>query len=341
MTDEEKEKIKANKSTGETLQKMQGTRSEINELFASLATALGFEARLAFGGDRSEKFFNPRQAHVSFIHFSSIAVKVGGEWMYFDPGDLFTPYGMLPWYEENTSVLLLGSKDYYRTETPLSAPDKSAARRTGKFKLLEDGTLEGTVRIEYTGHLAYLYKMNNYDESAAKREEDLKEEIKKQLSTAEISDIGIENATDPEKPFIYQFKVRVPNYAQKTGKRLFLQPGFFEYGSSPLFSSATRKYDIYFNYPWSENDSVEIALPSGFELDSAEKPPVIADPSNIGYLKIDIGVDNDVTFLKYGREFYFGNKGKILFPVGVYPALKNLFDEFQKNDSHTITLRQK
>ena len=341
MTDEEREKYKPNKSTGDTYRKMQGTSAEINELFASLATALGFEARLAFGGDRSEKFFNPRQAHESFIHFSAIAVKVNNQWRYYDPGSLFTSYGMLPWYEEGTAVLLLGYKDYITTEIPLSEANKSVSKRTGKFKLLEDGTLEGTVKIEHTGHLAYRYKINNYDESSVKREENLKSEIMERLSTAEISNISIENVSDPDKPFVYQFKVRVPNYAQKTGKRLFLQPGFFEYGKKPEFSTATRKYDIAFSFPWSEQDDIEIELPKGFELDNAENPGEVADPQRISSLKVFIGVDKEATFMKYNRQFYFGGGGNILFPVGAYQPLKNLFDAFNKTDAHTITLRQK
>jgi len=340
ITDEEKEKIKPNKSTADTYQKLQGTSSEINELFASLATALGMEARLAFGGDRSEKFFNPRQAHTSFIHFSAIAVKVNNQWKYYDPGSLFVPYGMLSWFEEDTSVLLLGYKDYIRTETPMSDAEKSLAKRTGRFKLLEDGTLEGTVKIEYTGHLAYLYKMNNYDDSQAKREESLKEEIKKQMSAAEVSAISIENVSDPEKPFIYQYKIRVPNYAQKTGKRLFLQPGFFEYGTNPLFSSATRKYDIYFQYPWAENDDIEIELPKGFQVDSGEKPGEIADPNRIGVLNINIGIIDNQNTLKYQRTFKFGGNNKVLFPVGVYQPLKNLFDVFHKANTQLLTLKQ-
>ncbi len=341
ITDEEKEKIKPNKSTADTYQKLQGKSSEINELFASLATALGMEARLAFGGDRSEKFFNPQQAHTSFIHFSGIAVKVNNRWKYYDPGSLFVPYGMLSWFEEGTSVLLLGYKDYIRTETTMSDAEKSLAKRTGRFKLLEDGSLEGTVKIEYTGHLAYLYKMNNYDNSPAKREESLKEEVKKRISAAEISAISIENVNDPEKPFIYQYKIRVPNYAQKTGKRLFLQPGFFEHGENPLFSSASRKYDIYFQYPWSENDDIEIELPTNFEADSLEKLDEIADSGKISRLKIDIGVNKDQTVMKYNRQFYFGGGGTILFPASAYPQLKSLFDIFHKNDAHTITLKQK
>lgn len=340
LTDDQKEQIKPNSSTTDTFKKMQGRVGDINELFASLVDAAGFEARIAFTGDKSKIFFSPKYAHASFVHPAAIAVKVDNKWKYYDPGTPFVSQGMLAWNEEDTAAFLLGSKDYVTTTTPSSGTDKTAAKRSGKFKLLEDGTLEGTVKIEYTGQLAYLYKSNNYDVSAAKREENLKDEIKKRMSTAEVSNVSVENVSDPEKPFVYAFKVRVPNYAQKTGKRLFLQPGFFEYGESPLFSSATRKYDIYFHYPWSEIDNIEIELPKGFALDNADTPGEIADPQKIGSLNINMGIDAASNTLVYKRRFYFGGGGNTLFPATAYQPLKNMFDAFNKADTHTITLKQ-
>ncbi len=340
LTDEQKEEIKPNKSAEETFKKKQGTDDEINSLFASLADALGFETRIAFGGDKSEKFFNISQAHPSFIHYSAVAVKVGDRWKYYDPGSYFTSYGTLPWFEEDTAVLLLGYKDFVTTQTTFSDYKNSVAKRTAKLKLSEDGTLEGDVRIEYTGHLAYQYKMNNYDDSQNQREESLKEAVKETLSTAELSGIKIENAADPEKPFIYNYKIRVPNYAQKTGKRLFLQPGFFTANSKPLFSAADRKHDIFFQFPWSENDEVEIELPKGFTLDNADAPGGINDPQRISSLDVNIKVNNTANLLTYKRQFYFGSGGRVLFQVGAYAPVKALFDAFNKADTHTITLKQ-
>jgi len=341
LTDEQKDEIKPSKSASDTYKKLQGTDDDINELFAALASALGLEARLAFGGDRSEKFFNVSQAHVSFVHFSSVAVRVNGQWKYYDPGDPFAPFGMLPWNEEDTAVLLLSSKDYVTTKTPLSDPEKSGARRTGKFKLLEDGTLEGTVNIEYYGQESYVHKLDDYKDSPNKREEDLKEGIKKQMSTAEVSDIKIENVSEPEKPFTYNYKVRIPNYAQKTGKRLFFQPGFFEYGKGPLFSSATRKYDIFFHYPWSMEDKIEYTLPAGYTLDSADAPAPINDPGKIASLEIRMSTVNNGGIMRYDRKFFFGGNGNYLFPTGSYEAIKAYFDAFNKADAHSMTLRQK
>ncbi len=64
------------------------------------------------------------------------------------------------------------------------------------------------------------------------------------MSIAEVSSVRIENANDLVKPFVCSFHVRVPGYAQRTGKRLFFQPAFFQYGKSPRFSATERKYDV-------------------------------------------------------------------------------------------------
>ena len=340
LTDEDRQKLPAFKSIADVLKRKSGGVMEIDMLFGAMASSLGLETRIAHLSNRSEMFFTPQMTNEYFVRPGAIAVLVGNEWKFFNAGSNFLPYGMLPWSEEDVWALLVGEKAIEWVKTPFSGYEKSVAKRTGKFKLSEDGTLEGDVRIEFAGQTGYRYKMENYDESAGKREEDLKEEIKRRISTAEISNISIENVTDSEKPFVYAFKVRVPNYAQRTGKRLFLQPGFFEYGESPVFSGATRKYDVYFQHPWSEVDEVEIQLPKDFKLDNADSPGTLADPQKIGSLDIKISIDNATNSIKYRRKFHFGGGGSNLFPATVYQPLKNMFDAFNKNDTHTITLKQ-
>jgi hypothetical protein len=341
LTDEMREKLPANKSVADILKRKSGSSGEVDMLFGAMANALGLDARIAFSGNRSEKFFEPEMTNDFFIHPAAITVNVDGDWKFFNPGVPFLPYGTLVWYEEGVWAMVVSEKGYAWLKTPMSDHSQSLARRTGKFKLAEDGTLEGDVRIEYSGQPGILRKLENYDDSADKRVENLKEEMKRQMSTAEISDVTIENITDPVKPVVYAFKVRVPNYAQKTGKRIFFQPGFFEYGANPLFASAARKYDIYFRYPWSEQDSVEIEYPKTFDLDNADSPGAIADPQKIGMLDISIKADRSKAVLIYDRKFHFGGGGNILFPSAQYQPLKNMFDAFHKADSHTITLRQK
>lgn len=340
LTDEQRKDLPKIKSLSDVLKNKQAGGQYIDMLFGAMANSLGFETRVAFAGNRNQMFFEPEMTNESLVHPAAIAVQVGDGWKFFNPGVKFLPYGMLVWYEEDVWAMAVGEKQYSWAKTPLTGTNDTLSKRAGKFKLLEDGSLEGDVRIEHTGQTALTYRIDNFDVSEDKRQENMKAEIKQRVSTAEISDISIENVEDASKPVVVKYKIRVPNYAQKTGKRLFLQPGFFEYGENPLFSSANRKYDIYFRYPWAEQDEIKIELPKGFNLDNADSPASVADPQKIGSLNVKIRIDQTSNVLEYERKFHFGNGGSILFPAAVYQPLKSLFDEFNKSDTHTITLKQ-
>jgi len=339
LSEDEKKKLKPNKSPGETLKKGMGTGTNIDMLFAALAKAAGFDARLALSGNRDDLFFDRSLANVSFLGSSFIAVRVGEEWQYFSPAELYTAFGMLGWREESQETLITDPKEPIWTTTLPSPPEKSLAKRRAKLRLLEDGTLEGDVYIEYTGHLGFERKEYDDDDSPAQREETLRDSVKARMSTAEVSNIKIENVTDPIKPFVYSYHIRVPGYAQRTGKRIFLQPGFFEHGRGPLFSGSERKHAVYFHYPWLEEDEVSIDLPAGYSLDNADTPlPITA--GEVAEYRPKISVSTDGKLLVYKRRFLFGGGGNILFPVKNYAPIKTLFDQINKADNHTITLKQ-
>lgn len=341
-TEDEWKKVRNTKTGGDILKIRMGNAGDIDTLFGSMARAAGFDARIAVGGSRNEMFFNPRTPNYSLmVNASNIAVKVGDGWRFFSPASYFSEYGMLSWGEEDEGVMISDSKELIFKRVPLSGAEKNVEKRVGKFKLLEDGTLEGEAQLEFTGHRGALMKSLNYRDSEAEREKMLKDTIKSNiLGTAEVESFSIENVSDPAKPFIYKFKIRVPNYASRTGKRLFFQPNVFERNAKPRFTSNTRKYDIYFNYPWLESDEITIDLPAGFSMESADSPGAIKDNQGIGSHETQIQFTKDGKQLFYKRKFSFGNGGMIRFPATSYLALKNLFESFNKADTHQLTLRQ-
>lgn len=339
MTAEERKKLKENKSPADTLKRGVGDAADIDLLFAALATAAGYDARIVLAPDRGDMFFDREIANAYFLDPSNIAVRVGEEWKFYNPGYRYIPMGMLRWQEEGAQALITDPKQPVWVNTPLSAADKSLVKRSGKLKLNEDGTLEGEVQVEFSGHPGMERKEENDDDSPSQREETLTQEVKARLSTAEISDIKIENVNDPVKPFTYRFHLRVPGYAQRTGKRLFLQPAFFQRGVGALFSASERKYEIYFHYPWREVDDVSIELPVGYALDNADAPAPFSG-GEISDYKPTLSVTTDRRTLIYRREFFFGGGGNILFPVSAYPQLKRYFDEIHKQDNHAISLKQ-
>src|ERR1051325_3915106 len=342
ITPDERKKLKENKSPSDTLKRGMGTAEDIDLLFAALVTASGFDARIALAPDRGDIFFDNEIRSIPnsyFVESLNIAVNLEGTWRFFNPGFNYLPFGMLRWREEGEQALVTDPKDPIWVDTPTSEPAKSLVKRRATFKLTEDGAVEGDVQIEYTGHFAVERKEEIDDESDVQREASLKEEIKDQMSAAEVSNVKIENVTDNVKPLVYNYHVRFPAYAQRTGKRLFLQPAFFQFGKGPMFVNASRRYPIYFHYPWSEDDQVEYELPPGFALDNADAPAPFSGGVISDY-KPSIAITKDNRKLIYKRSFFFGGGGNVLFPVTSYNQLRTFFDQLNKRDNHTVALKQ-
>jgi Domain of Unknown Function with PDB structure (DUF3857)/Transglutaminase-like superfamily len=339
LTAEERTKAKDNKNPSDTLKRGVGNGGDIDLLFAALANASGFDARIVLAPDRGDIFFDKSLPNAYFIDPRYVAVNVGGNWKFFKPGYNYVPYGMLLWQQEGQQALITDPKDPVWVNTPMASHEKSLIKRIANLKLADDGTLEGDIRLEFTGHPSIERKEDIDEESETQREEKLKEEIKAQMSAAEITNIKIENVTDHVKPLVYSYHVRFPGYAQRTGKRIFLQPAFFQYGLGPFFATTGRTYPIYFHYPWSEDDQVEINLPKGYALDNADAPTPFGG-GGISEYKPSLAASPDGSLLVYKRSFYFGKDGNILFPVEAYSQLKNYFDMMHKQDNHSIALKQ-
>jgi hypothetical protein len=338
-TAEQRRDFKPNKSPSQTVKQGAGTARDISLLFAALASAAGFETHLTRVPDRGDTFFNTQVPNGYFLNTYNIAVKSDSSWKFYDPGTQFLESGMLRWQEEGVMALMLDPKQGSFVKTPMSPPSRSVRKRVAKMKLLADGTLEGEVKLEYTGHPGMTQKRLYAGKSPAEREELFKEGIVNRLSTAEVTGLQLENADHHALPMRVSYRVKVPGYAQRTGRRLFLQPAFFQRNLGAEFTESTRKNMVYFQYPWSEVDEILIELPAGWELDGASAPQSSAF-AKVGSYAATLGVAEGGRGVVYTRKMEFGNNDMILFPVQSYPSLKAVFDFVHQQDNHAITLKQ-
>src|SRR5262249_13993023 len=159
--------------------------ADIDMLFAAMAVAAGFDVKLARMADRGDAFFQENFTDSYFLRTFDVAVKIGDKWEFFDPGTPYIPFGMLKWQEEGVRALICDPKEFAFLPTPLSPTEKSKIQRNAKLKLADDGTIEGDVRVDYTGHEAVTMKVNNEDDSVAEREKTLTDALKRRMSTAE------------------------------------------------------------------------------------------------------------------------------------------------------------
>jgi hypothetical protein len=86
------------------------------------------------------------------------------------------------------------------------------------LKLLDDGSIQGTVTYKYTGHTSRGQKDYYDDKTPAQIEEDWKKTLQERLSTAEIADFEMRDMADTAKPMVVTYKVTVPGYANHPEK---------------------------------------------------------------------------------------------------------------------------
>lgn len=327
----------------DVLKKQMGSAIQADFLFAALTKAAGVDVKVVIGGDRRENFFSRTKYPFSdFVSMIGLAVNTEGSmWKFIDPCDKTVPFGVLPWYREGVEAMAVGGTQFTWLKTTMNSAAANKSQRSGNFTINADGTLEGDIRMEFSGQEAVIRKSRLFGKSPTEREEIVKSEIQSKLSTAEISMLSISGLENSGEPLLLTMKIRIPSYAQKSGRRILLQPNVFEYGSESPFSAGQRKYPIVFRYPWSEADTIAIKLGEGLSIDAIDSPPDVRHPGRAFLDSVSVVFDKSANTIRYTRDFSFANDRKLIFEPDSYENLKKAFDLFQKTDTHSLLLTQK
>jgi hypothetical protein len=336
-TEEERREARANKNAADAVKRRLDTADDQLVVFLALAAAAWLDARVAAVPNRSSQFHKAGLENPFFVRWRLAAIHTATGWTFVDIGNEHSPTGGLRWYFEWQEALIADPRQVTTMRTSLSNSSTSVKRRTATLTLNEDGTLEGECRLEYTGHWAETLREDEDQDAPAEREKSLRDLMVKRLPGAELSAIAFEHAADPQRPYVNTYRVRVPSYAQRTGSRLFLQPSFFSKGIDTLFAADSRSSNIYFPFPWSEQDVVTIELPPGFVLEQPEAPASF--DAGAGKYHVAISSGDGWKRLTLNRTMSFGLGDQLLFPQSAYSAVKRFFDAVHMADSHTLVLR--
>jgi hypothetical protein len=129
-------------------------------------------------------------------------------------------------------------------------------------------------------------------------------------------------------------KVKAPNYANITGKRIFLQPNLFNKNATQFSTEIARKLDIKFDNAYRDVDTIHIKLPDGYEPEAMPKD--LSLKTKFGTYSISFKVSkNTIEVLRISER----NAGT--FPSSEYLSLAKYFDEIYKADRSKIVLVKK
>jgi len=333
VEEEKHEKVKSIDNVEDLWKNGYGTGHDITWLFLALAQAAGFEAYPALVASRAEYFFNPKRMNGKELEANVVEVKLNGKELFFDPGAAFTPYGLLPWVEAGVQGRLLDKDGGSWIQTLLPESSVSRVERKADMKLTDDGSLEGTVTVTYTGLEAYALRIGERNEDDAARKKLLEDRMKEAVPAA--VDLELKKQPDwknSDEPFVVEYEMKVPGWASNAGKRALLPVGLFSAPEKHMFEHASRVFPVYFAFRFQKIDDVSIELPLGWQVGSVPKP-VDQDAKAAEYTLKAEANNGGLHFKRTLRSDLF------MVPPQQYSALQTFYQLVRSGDEQQIVLQ--
>ncbi|HEY6765338.1 MAG TPA: DUF3857 domain-containing protein [Candidatus Sulfotelmatobacter sp.] len=310
-----------------------GDGTQLTWLYLALVRAAGFEAYGCWVSDRHRYFFSPNSGESGKLDANVVLVKLNGKDLYFDPGAIFTPFGLLTWAETGTPGLRLDGNGGSWIRTALPESSASEIQRKAELRLTDQGDLEGKLTVTYTGLEAMYRRVEQRNTDNVERKKFIEEQIKEQVPAA--VELELTNKPDwngTETPLVAELDMKVPGWASSAGKRALLPVGFFTVHEKRVFEHADRVHPIYFSYPYRKIDDVTIELPDGWQVSSVPKARTL-EGHVVSY---NLDVQNGRNTVHVVRKL---NIDVLILEPKYYGALRNFFQAVRTADEEQVLLQ--
>ena len=167
--EEKRAKLKNASNVEDVWKNQYGYYEEITWLYLGLVRAAGFDAHACKVSGRNDYFFRRERLNSAELNGNVVLIKLDGKDSFYDPGAIFTPFGLLPWSETGVVGLQLDKEGGKWIGTIMPSSDASRIDRKGDLKLGDDGSLEGKLTVTWTGLSSTWRRYNQRNEDAANR----------------------------------------------------------------------------------------------------------------------------------------------------------------------------
>lgn len=312
-----------------------GNSSSLNLLYFELCKLSGLEVYPVAISTKGKGAVNHRIQ--SMYQFNNIITEVilSGKSVFVDATDSLRAYNHLPSYDLNGEGLRLqkDSKSDWIAISDLSSTNEFV---TSEFKIDDDGSIYGFVKIKYTGFQALNFRHDFESFSDTSKIEDFfKDRYFSSLDGISLDSITVKDISLVNEPTEINMTFRLENYATISDDRIYINPLFFSVYKKNPFTKEKRRFPIDYNYTFTDKITIILDMPEGYEVEEKMTPIQFSSP------------DKKLIFRKLTQynpsQIYYISDLKVLseqFPNNKYEIVKEFYQNVVDQQSKTLVLKK-
>jgi hypothetical protein len=327
------EEIERDENVADVLQRNYGNGRQLNWLFIGLARTAGFDAAEVYLVPRNRDVFSPAGQDTAALTADIVWARAGGKEYWLDPAALYYPFGLIPWYETESSGVRVTKQGAEFVKSPAATSSNATVLRSAELALKDDGTAAGKLQLEFTGISGAARRTSHHRDDEDGRRKALQNEIQRTLpagSTFEITSLA--NWDDSAAALRLEGNVTIPAFGSPLGRRMLVPIALFRTSYGSAFDPEHRVNPIRFSYRLEQSDDIKIHAPAGFKFATLPSQTVINPGTSMSY-EISATEIGDAVEVK--RNFTLND---INFPVDSYDALRSFFGKMKSNDAMQLVL---
>ncbi len=262
-----------------------------------------------------------------------VAVEIGGERVFLDPTNRFNPFGTLYPFLQGMRALEItspaGSRPFVRLP---EYPRQYLAREIRlDLSLGPDGTLQGRGHERITTAQAAQYRKLLASLSPGQQKQILQAGLGNYFSGALLLEHEITGLSDPDRPLVLEYRLKVPRFARRRGNALVIQEGFYPYRlSASLIAKPERKLPLLLGDETSTDSHISLTLPEGSR---ARLPEPVYLQAPLSIFSLSVSQKGDRLILEKALRVKAGR----VQPAD-YPAFRDFCQRVDRRDTEEIVI---
>jgi hypothetical protein len=310
-----------------------GDCKALSNFMVSILKEAGIKAYpvVIYGGKNNPKIIEDFPSH-QFNHVIC-CVPMQKDTFWLECTSQYLSAGYLSSFTADRYGLLVSEKGGMLVHTPVYRLKDNICIKNISGVLDQEGNLHLAVNASYKAacqdHLDDFIHYNSKSEQLEK----LKTQF--DLPTYNISSFNYTEDNSGILPVIHEsLDVSVNNYAQVTGKRIFINPDILSRSRIKFPENEDRKLDIKFSDEYHYVDSVRIEIPPGYEVEAKSKD-ITLDTKYGKYANRIVLASNSIVYYR-SIEQYSGR-----YPVKEYNDVRKFYDDIYEADHTKLVLVKK